>query len=195
MKFHCQQQIDDLAKGIGISNNYIGEQIRNLYDSLAANDILGLRVASMEYGSWDSHKNQRDFIEPKLEDLFGDNKTFDTLYQEIPQATQDNLVLVFAGEFGRQLRANGANGCDHGKGNYALVIGNAVNGGVYGDMFPQGELARLDTPSSDIDGLTDFDHILGSVADWVVPGSGDSVFPRRTIAAIEPGVNFSNLFS
>ena len=187
--------IGDLVKGVGLSHNYIGAQIRNLYDSLAANDILSLRVASMEYGSWDSHKNQRDLIEPKLVDLFGDNKTFDTLYQEIPQTTQDNLVLVFAGEFGRQLRSNGANGSDHGKGNSVMVIGNAVNGGLYGDMFPQEELSRLDITSADIKGLTEFDHILGSVADWVVPGSGDVVFPQRTSATIELGVSFANLFS
>ncbi len=182
-----------LAEGAGISRPYLGEQVRNLYDSLAASDILSLRVASMEYGSWDSHKEQRDFIEPKLEDMFGDEKVFDSLYQVLPVDVQENLVLVFAGEFGRQLRANGARGSDHGKGNSMLIIGNPVKGGVYGTMFPEQELARLDIVSADIDGLTEFDHILGRVADWVVPGSGDIVFPARSSAAIEQGLDLAAL--
>jgi uncharacterized protein (DUF1501 family) len=186
--------INNLVKGNGISNSYLGEQIRNLYDSLAANDILSLRVASLEYGSWDSHKDQRSFIEPKFQDMFGDGKVFDVLYQSLPANVKDNLVLVFAGEFGRQIRANGGNGCDHGKGNSVLVIGNKVKGGVYGNMFPESELARLEVVSADIDGLTEFDHILGRVADWVLPGSGNVVFPNRPYAAIEPGVNLGGLF-
>lgn len=186
--------INTLASGGGISNRYLGEQIRNLYDSLAANDILSLRVASMEYGSWDSHKDQRSFIEPKLQDMFGDGKAFDALYQSLPGSVQNNLVFVFAGEFGRQLQANGGNGSDHGRGNSVIVVGNMVKGGVYGAMFPGEELDRLNVVSADINGLTEFDHILGRVSDWVLPGSGSVVFPNRASAAIEPGVNLSGLF-
>lgn len=188
-------RIEAIANGDGINSRYIGQQIRNLHDSLATSDILSLRVASLEYAGWDSHKNQRDFIEPKLEDLFGDDKAFDLLYQETPADVQDNLVLVFAGEFGRQLQANGDNGSDHGRGNYVLVVGNQVSGGIYGSMFPDGELERLDDAGADIEGLTEFDHILGQVADFVVPGSGDVVFPNRATAAIEPNVTLSGLFA
>ncbi len=188
-------RIESIANGgLGINDRYIGRQIRNLYDSLATSDILSLRAASLEYGGWDSHKNQRDLVEPKYEDLFGNDKAFDLLYQEIPADVQDNLVLVFAGEFGRQLRANGANGCDHGGGNSVLIVGNQVNGGIYGDMFPESELDRLDEDGADIEGLTEFDRILGQVADFIVPGSGDIVFPRRSIADIEPGIGLDRLF-
>ena len=178
-----------------LNSLYLGKQIQNLYDSLAANDILALRVASLEYGSWDSHKDQASFIEPKLSDLFGDNKALDTLYTTLPAGTTDNLVMVLAGEFGRQLKANGGNGTDHGKGNIMLVIGDSVNGGIYGNMFPEEELARLDTPGADINGLTEFDHVFGAVCDWISPGSGNTVFPMRGSAAIEAGVNFAGLFS
>ena len=178
----------------GLSSQYFGEQIRNLYDSLAANDILNMWVASLEFGSFDSHKDQVGFIEPKFEDMFGDDKGFDSLYREIPADAADNVVLVIAGEFGRQLRANGNNGTDHGRGNAMLVIGNQVNGGVYGEMFPEEELLRLDEPSADINGLTDLDHIFGALCDRVVAGSGDLVFPNRVIAKKEDGVSFTTLF-
>lgn len=185
--------INALVNG-GKIDRYLGEQIRNLYDSFAASDILSLRVASLEYGSWDSHKGQRDLIEPKLGNLFGAGMALDTLYQELPSDAQNNMVLVIAGEFGRQLQANGANGTDHGRGNAMLIIGNGVNGGIYGEMFPQEELSRLDAPSADIVGLTEIDHIFGEVCEWVSPGSSATVFPNRTIARIEPGLDINGLF-
>ncbi len=186
--------IEALYQG-GLHNPYLGEQIRNLYDSLAAADLLSLRVASMEFASWDSHKEQRSFIEPKFEDMFGDGKAFDVLYQQLPPDAADNLVLVLAGEFGRQLRANSGNGSDHGRGNTIMVIGSAVQGGIYGDMFPESELTLLEVPGSDIAGLTAIDHVFGRVCDWVVPGGGSIVFPNRDSAIIEPGVDLGAMMS
>ena len=185
--------IEALYNG-ALSSNYLGEQIRNLYDSFACSDILAFRVASLEYGSWDSHKEQRNMIEPMLQDLFGTGKALDSLYSELPADAADNMVLVLAGEFGRQLRSNGANGTDHGEGNAVLVIGRSVRGGVYGEMFPEDELSRLGDQSPQIMGKTEIDHIFGAVADWMTMGAGDLVFPRREIAMIEPGVNLGNLF-
>jgi len=178
----------------GLNDAYFGKQIQNLYDAFACSDILSLRVASLEYGDWDTHRDQRNRIESNLEDLFGDGKGFDALFQELPPDAIDNTVIVIAGEFGRQLKANGDGGCDHGRGNNMLVIGNAVNGGVYGQMFPQEELARLGDPTPDIVGLTELDHIFGEAADWVMPGSSASVFPDRSSAIIEPGISLANLF-
>jgi uncharacterized protein (DUF1501 family) len=186
--------IEALFKG-GLSNPYLGEQIRNLYDSLACADLLSLRVASMEFGNWDSHKDQRSFVEPKFEDLFGDGKAFDVLYQQLPADVANNMVFVLAGEFGRQLRANSGNGTDHGRGTTIMVIGHAVQGGVYGDMFPESELAVLDEHSSDIEGLTEIDHVFGRVCDWMVPGGSGFVFPNRGLAIMEPGVDLGGMLS
>lgn len=170
-------------------------QLRNLYDALAANDILLLRTASMDYGGWDSHRDQLNWIEPKFEDIFGTGKAFDVLYNELPADVLDNLVLVIAGEFGRQLRANGDNGTDHGVGTSVLIVGNGVNGGIYGDMFPVEELNRLADPSPDILGQTHIDHVFGAVADWVTPAGGSLAFPNRATAAAEAGLNLNQLMS
>ncbi|MDH3589876.1 MAG: hypothetical protein OEQ74_10770, partial [Gammaproteobacteria bacterium] len=37
----------------GLASAYFGEQIRNLHDSLAVNDILNMRIASLEYRGFD----------------------------------------------------------------------------------------------------------------------------------------------
>ncbi len=183
-----------------LTSTYFGLQIRNLRDSLALANTLNLCALSMEYGGWDSHKGQKDFIEPKLEDLFGLGKGLDTLYQEIPREVADKLVFVIAGEFGRQLKANGAGGCDHGRGNTLLVIGNPVNGfgadkvsTAYGDMFPLEELDRLDQKTPDINGQTSIEPVLARVCDYVAPGAGNAVFPNHALRIVEPGVDLDGL--
>ena len=156
---------------------------------------LQMRTASMDYGGWGSHRNQVGLIEPKMQDMFGSGYAFDVLYQELPGDAVDNLVFVVAGEFGRQLRANGDAGTDHGVGNVMIVFGNSVNGGVYGEMFPDTELARLNDRSPDITGLTQLDHVFGAAADWVAPGSAPGIFPNIGAAPIENGVDLSGLFA
>ena len=143
---------------------------------------------------WDTHRPQREVIEPKLEDLFGDEMALDVLYQELPSSVLDNTVFVLGGEFGRQLRANGDNGTDHGSGTSIMVIGNGVRGGVYGEMFPEEELGRLNDPAPAIIGLTTIDSIYSQVCDWLQPATGSLVFPDSTLSTIEDGVNLSSLF-
>ena len=129
-----------------------------------------------------------------MEDLFGDGKALDVLYQELPPSVLDNTVFVLGGEFGRQLRANGDNGTDHGRGTSILIIGNGVQGGVYGEMFPEEELERLSDSSSDINGRTTIDTIYSRVCDWVQPSTSGLVFPDQTLSMIEAGVNLDALF-
>ncbi len=184
-----------------LASTYFGRQIRNLRDSLVLANALNLCVISMEYGGWDSHKGQKDFIEPKLEDLFGAGKGLDTLYGEIPQSVADKLIFVIAGEFGRQLKANGAGGSDHGRGNTLLIVGHPVNGfaadkasTAHGDMFPLEELDRLDRKTPDINGRTSIEPVLARVCDAVAPGAGNAVFPNHASRIVEPGVDLDSLF-
>ena len=199
-------RIKSLYEGVpGINNNqpllsdiYFGWQIRNLYDSIACNDILNLRVASLGYAGWDSHESQRPFVENKFSDLFGTNMGFDALWQSLGDADKNNMVITISGEFGRQIRDNGGNGTDHGRGNIMLVAGETVNGGVYGEMFPDGEIYKLNDPNEynpDIEGRTEFDHIYGSACDWVHGSSSNFVFPNRSSALIETPGLFSTLIS
>ena len=153
-----------------------GRQILNLYDVLAANDLLSARVMSMAYGGWDSHGNQRQIpgvlagdpnnpfqnrgIESGLRDIlggrFGNNPVnpnalhcgFSALWASLPSANdRRNLVITIAGEFGRQIRDNGDAGTDHGKGNLMMVISESVRGGVYGEMFQVNEIDKYDDDS------------------------------------------------
>ena len=186
-----------------------GSQIRNLYDVLAANDLLNVRTVSMEYGGWDSHGDQRQNegnpdindpdvqrgIESGFKDIFGGqfgatpsdsnalHSGFSALWASLNAVDRQKMVLTISGEFGRQIRDNGDAGTDHGVGNIMFVIGDDVNGGIYGELFQEGEIDKydnLDLRTPDIDALTDLDPMFARVCDWVQPASGSQVFPRTS---------------
>jgi len=215
-----------------LRNSYsFGRQMLNLYDVLAANDILDSSVVSLEYGGWDTHDDQRrnggnaDLDNPNLargiesnfKDIFGGpyagnqnalHGGFSALWESLGQlgnVNRNRLVFSFCGEFGRQIRDNGRGGTDHGAGNLMLMVGSNVRGGIYGEMFPDAELAKYDLPENqtpEIEKLTDIDYLFASVCDWVEPNSGNIVFPRigdtslptEDQAIRESGINFSNMF-
>lgn len=107
---------------------------------------------------------------------------FSALWESLPnQSDRNNIVLSMAGEFGRQIRDNGDRGTDHGEGNLMLIIGEQCRGGIYGEMFPDSEVDKYDNEdlnTPDIDARTEMDPLFAAVCDWVVPNSGQYVFPR-----------------
>mgnify|MGYP001179779333 FL=1 len=172
----------------------LAPQIRNLYDSILCNDIMDMRVASMLVGGWDTHKDQKMKLESLFTDLFGEGRAFDALQASVPTEVSDKMVFMFAGEFGRQLKANGDAGTDHGRGTSYLLVGENVRGGIYGDMYPEEELSRLGDKSPDINGLTSLEHVLAEVSNWVQPGSSSVVFPKLAEKNKEQGLDLT-LFS
>ena len=178
-----------------LNDPYFAHQVRNLYDCVAANDLLNMRVASLEYLNFDTHDHQNEELTANFTDLFGHNKGLHALYDSLPADARQNMVMVLAGEFGRQIRANLSGGTDHGKGTIMLVIGESVRGGIYGDMFPASELEILDNASPQTAGLTAFEHAFAAVCEKIEPGSGDIVFPDRYQYPIENGVDLTRLFT
>ncbi len=141
-----------------ISNGGFGRQIANLYDALQV-PSLNMRIASLAYGGWDSHKNQKADVEIQFDDLFGTNRAFDILFKQPGgQNVFQNTTLMFYGEFGRQLKDNADGGTDHGTGNYIIVIGGQVVGGVYGTMFSDKDKDNFDKGGRDIGASTSSKH-------------------------------------
>ena len=64
-----------------------------------------------------------------------------------------------------------------------FVIGPKVRGGLYGEIFPESEIAKYDQPRADIDGLTSIERLFGSIADLMQPGSASLVFPQSNISS------------
>lgn len=178
-----------------LESRYFAKQIRNLYDSLICRDILNMQVASLEYGGWDSHKKQIEWIEPKIEDIFGSDRGLDRvtklIKQDMPEVSE-NVIFVISSEFGRQLASNGDNGTDHGRGSSVIIIGDGVNGGIYGDMFPKSEIERFSIPNEDINGLTSMEKLLASICNKFGDSVGDKIFNLKS-SVVESGVDLSKI--
>ena len=189
-------ELYDSKSEFKLNSSYFGKQLRNLYDCLICQDVLNMRVASLEYGGWDSHKRQIDSIEGNIEDIFGADRGLDRVMSEIKKAMPSiakDLVFVISSEFGRQLSSNGDNGTDHGRGSSILIVGDRVNGGVYGDMFPDSEIDRFAIANEDIKGLTSIDLVLSKVCDEVKAESGKKIFDLSD-SIVEDGVDLNKIF-
>jgi uncharacterized protein (DUF1501 family) len=196
----------DALGSLNLINNSFELQSRNLYDCCLTADILDLKVISMEYGGWDTHANQQAKMSGNLQDVLGTGGGLDTVSTQLAvdaPGANDSLVYMLSWDFGRQLAGNGTNGTDHGRGSYSVVAGNDVNGGVYGDMFPQREAlpdpadsqgrTPFEIPGRDIAGLTSIERVYGRLSDWAASGTGSAVFPNIDSSALEAGVDLTYL--
>ena len=78
-------------------------------------------------------------------------------------------------EFGRRIADNGA-GTDHGSGGVAFVIGNCVNGGLYGE-YPK--LALSDQLDGDVHFGTDFRQAYATLLEDVLGLESKAVLKQK----------------
>ena len=91
---------------------------------------FGTRIFYTNHGGYDHHANEKLSHPGLLKDLSGAIADF---FQDLRDhdAAEEVTMLVFT-EFGRRMRDNGS-GTDHGSGGGAFVIGERVDGGLYGE--------------------------------------------------------------
>jgi uncharacterized protein (DUF1501 family) len=124
--------IPPALSGLDLYSHHFENQCRNLYDLCLTPDILNLGTVSMRYDGWDTHNNQYGRIGNNLEDVFGTSGGLATTLSEIENiqtvGTEAHKQLTFfvSSDFGRQLRANGGRGTDHGRGLYSILAGWGV---------------------------------------------------------------------
>jgi uncharacterized protein (DUF1501 family) len=96
---------------------------------------------------------------------------------------QDDVVIMTFSEFGRRAKQNGSGGTDHGTAEPMFVIGNKVQGGLYGS-YPS--LQKLDN-NGDIQFTADFRSVYAGVLQDHVGASpgpilGGSYDPIKVLA-------------
>lgn len=137
---------------------------------------LGLSIATLDVGGWDTHTNQGG-VDGQLSDLLKQVDQGLGAFVADLGAAFANVTVMLISEFGRTVRENGATGTDHGHGQPMLVLGGGIKGGtVYGAwpglddkaLFSNGSLA----------GRTDYRDVLAEVfAKRGRVGSFTKVFP------------------
>ena len=133
---------------------YGGDQFSQWLKNVAQVHLAGLgsRVlyTGLNPGAFDTHANQTT----AFPQLWGQVSTaVENFYQDLKEhdASQEVVILMFT-EFGRRVLENGS-GTDHGSGSVAFVIGDQVEGGLYGE-YPSLEPDKLD--QGDLKWNTDF---------------------------------------
>ncbi|MDD2792491.1 MAG: DUF1501 domain-containing protein [Sediminibacterium sp.] len=130
-----------------------GKSLKNIAQLIKLN--VGLHVATVDYGGWDTHEYQA-YRFPGLVKSLGQN--LHAFYNDLHRYHGRLTVLVMS-EFGRRLKGNKSNGTDHGYGNALFALGGNVKGGrMYGQW--QGlETENLDN-GVDLSVTTDYRNIL-----------------------------------
>ena len=119
---------------------------------------MGLQVATIDYGGWDTHDNQVGAINNQINGL---SRAVHAFYNDLT-AYHNRLTVVVMSEFGRRLKANRSNGTDHGHGNAAFVLGGNVNGGRMFGTWPGLATEQLDN-RVDLAITTDYRTILSEI--------------------------------
>ncbi len=119
---------------------------------------IGLQVATIDYGGWDTHDEQERVFPTRVGDLAGSLQSF---YNDL-SAYHNRLTLVVMSEFGRRLTKNASDGTDHGYGGLMLVLGGNVRGGRMYGAWPGLAKEQLNK-RVDLEVTTDYRVVLGEI--------------------------------
>jgi uncharacterized protein (DUF1501 family) len=107
------------------------------------------RVYSVHMDDFDTHAAERQKHQRLLQEF--DQAVTPFLQQMAGDRYGKNVVLLVYSEFGRRVKANGAQGTDHGTAGPVFVVGGPVKGGFYGE-----EPSLTDLDNDDLKPTTDF---------------------------------------
>ncbi|MBV8654250.1 MAG: DUF1501 domain-containing protein, partial [Alphaproteobacteria bacterium] len=119
---------------------------------------IGLQVATVDIGGWDTHENQPGRFNNAVARL----STGISAFYEDMWRYHDRLILVTVSEFGRRLRSNRSNGTDHGRAGVMAVLGGKVAGGRMYGRWPGLHSEKLDE-GVDLAVATDYRQVLTEV--------------------------------
>lgn len=146
----------------------------------AIKEDLGLRVATVDYGGWDTHDAQEGQFDALLAGL---SRALMAFWRDLGPWQRDVAVVVQS-EFGRRLRANDSGGTDHGRAGAMLVLGPQARGGRLLGRWPGLANAALEE-GADLAVTTDYRDVLAEVLTGHM-GLADvgAVFPGLTPAPL-----------
>lgn len=163
--------------GAAYPDSDLGRGLRQV--AFLAKADVGLEVAFLDRGGWDTHVAQGSstgYMALGLTDLSDSLAAFaKDLGTEL-----DRTTVVVMTEFGRRLQENSGLGTDHGRGSVMTVLGGGTRGGRVHARWPGLEPHELDEVG-DLKVTTDYRDVLAEVLSKRV-GSTDlgSVFPGYT---------------
>ena len=148
------------SSNVEYANNNISRRLRDVAQVHLAG--LGTQVFYTAHGSFDTHYDQMGSHTKLWMEL--STAINDFLADLSEHNASDEVVVMVYSEFGRRVRDNGT-GTDHGAAGVAFVIGDRVNGGMYG-TYPS--LKPADLSQGDLNPNYDFRGFYSSLVEgWL----------------------------
>lgn len=140
---------------------------------------VGLEVACLDLGGWDTHENQGTLDGTFNALLSNLANGLAALYADLGEQ-MNRVSVVTMSEFGRRVAENGSQGTDHGHGNFMFLMGGGVNGGQVFSRWPTLAPEALD--DGDLAITTDYRDVLAEVVDGRLGNHAlDEVFPGHRV--------------
>jgi uncharacterized protein (DUF1501 family) len=178
----------DAAGQVGaLSGSTAADPVTRAFADLAVllDADLGIEVATMNTGGWDTHNNMGTSTAGAMRNLLGGLDAQLAAFQaDLDARGINDVTIVTMTEFGRRVAENGNGGTDHGFGCAMLVLGAKVAGGrVFGEwagLSPDVIGAR-----GDVVPRVDFRAVLGDCARGVLGvANPSSLFPGYTYSPV-----------
>jgi uncharacterized protein (DUF1501 family) len=116
------------AGGAVYPNTGFGRGMRSAAALIKAD--VGIEAIQLDIGGWDTHSAQAPLLgsmSRSMQDLAGSLAAFHA--DALTGGVTYNVTVVVVSEFGRNVRENGSQGTDHGRGTCMLVMGPRIAGG------------------------------------------------------------------
>ena len=150
------------SSSVEYEKNTVAQYLRNIAQVHLGDFGTRVLYTTAPYNSFDTHAGQMTTHAKLWADASNAVKDF---YEDLKEhRASDNVILLLFTEFGRRVHDNGS-GTDHGSGGIAFVVGEGVNGGLYGE-YPS--LAPEKLLEGDLQFNNDFRGLYSTLLDrWM----------------------------
>lgn len=143
---------------------------------------VGLELANINIGGWDTHTDQGGPEGRQASRLQELSEGLHAFYTDMGSRMADICILVGT-EFGRTSEENGSFGTDHGFASAWMVLGGGVNSGIYG-AWPGLEVEQLNRGRY-LDMATDYRDIYADIL--------TGFLGNANVASVLPGHNYQSI--
>ena len=109
-------------------NSSFGRSLRSTAALIKAD--IGIEAVQVDVGGWDTHQQQDPNAGSMFRTMLDIASALGAFWADVMQGARDhNVTVVALSEFGRNVRQNGSDGTDHGRGSAMFVMGKQIAGG------------------------------------------------------------------
>jgi uncharacterized protein (DUF1501 family) len=163
------------ANGAVYPTSSFGRALRSVAVLIKSN--VGIEAAQVDIGGWDTHSAEDPIAGSMFRTMQDFSNSLAAFYADVI-ATGYGVTLVSVSEFGRNVRENGSQGTDHGRGAVMFAMGKGIAGGrVLTKNWP-GLAREVLADGQDLQVTVDYRDILSEIVQQRLGNPNlDVVFP------------------